>query len=128
MEDIFDYAVDEARKYAAGGVDALICENHGDIPFLRPNDIGQETAAAMAVMADRVKRETGLTIGLNVLGNGAMIAIAIAKAAGRHGQSLCNFRRRNYDRSGVRQKSTADYQPGNGAGHDERIRAGRFGR
>jgi membrane complex biogenesis BtpA family protein len=82
MEDLIDYAVEEGRRYAAGGVDALILENHGDIPFLRPNDIGQETAAAMAVMADRVRRETGHTLGINVLGNGALTAIAIAKAAG----------------------------------------------
>jgi len=36
----------------------------------------------MAVMADRVRRESGLPVGINVLANGALPALAIAKAAG----------------------------------------------
>lgn len=82
MTAIYDYAVREAERYAAGGMDGLIVENHGDIPFLRPGDIGQETAAAMAVMAERVRREVGLPVGINVLANGGMTATAVAKAAG----------------------------------------------
>jgi membrane complex biogenesis BtpA family protein len=79
---IYDQAVADSRYYAAGGFDGLIIENHGDIPFLKPQDIGHETAATMAVMAERVRREVGLPIGINVLANGALTAIAIAKAAG----------------------------------------------
>ena len=82
MEELYSYALEEARRYAAGGVNALILENHGDIPFLKPGDIGQETAAAMAVMAELIRKETGLTIGINILANGAVTAIAVAKAAG----------------------------------------------
>ena len=82
MEELYFYALEEARRYAAGGVNALILENHGDIPFLKPGDIGQETAAAMAVMAELIRKETGLTIGINVLANGALTDIAVAKAAG----------------------------------------------
>lgn len=82
MAELYAYALEEGRRYAAGGVNALILENHGDIPFLKPGDIGQETAAAMAVMAELVRRETGLPIGINVLANGALTAIAVAKAAG----------------------------------------------
>ena len=82
MAEITDYALSEARAYAAGGVDGLIVENHGDIPFLKPDAIGPETAAAMAVMADAVRREVGLPVGINVLANGALTALAVAKAAG----------------------------------------------
>ena len=82
MEALYDYAVREAERYAAGGMDGVIVENHGDIPFLRPGDIGQETAACMAVAADRVSRAVGVPVGINVLANGGMTATAVAKAAG----------------------------------------------
>ena len=82
VETIYRYACDEAERYGAGGVDALIVENHGDIPFAKPDELGPETAACMAVMADRVRRVSGLPIGINVLANGAVAAIAVAKASG----------------------------------------------
>jgi len=82
VDALYDVAVREAERYAAGGLDGVIVENHGDIPFLRPGDIGQETAAAMAVMADRVRTAVGLPVGVNVLANGGLTATAVAKAAG----------------------------------------------
>jgi len=82
MTEIVDFAVAEAERYRAGGVDGLIVENHGDIPFSKPEHLGPETAAAMAVMTDAVRRASGLTIGVNVLANGAIQALAVAKAAG----------------------------------------------
>ncbi len=82
MEELTGFAVEEARRYQAGGVDGLIVENHGDIPFSKPEHLGPETAACMAVMTDAVRRATGLPVGVNVLANGALPALAVAKAAG----------------------------------------------
>jgi membrane complex biogenesis BtpA family protein len=82
MQEIVDFAVAEATRYRDGGVDGLIVENHGDIPFAKPEHLGPETAAAMAVMTDAVRRASGLTVGVNVLANGAIQALAVAKAAG----------------------------------------------
>ncbi|MET0969446.1 MAG: BtpA/SgcQ family protein [Tardiphaga sp.] len=82
VSDIYDFACAEAARYRAGGVDGLIVENHGDIPFAKPDELGPETAACMAVMADRVRRESGLPIGINVLANGAVQGLAVAKASG----------------------------------------------
>ena len=82
MAETMAAALADARAYAAGGVDGLIVENHGDIPFAKPQDLGPETAAAMAVIADAVRRETRLPIGINVLANAPMQALAVAKAAG----------------------------------------------
>jgi membrane complex biogenesis BtpA family protein len=82
IEEIYDRALIDARCYAAAGFDGLIVENHGDIPFLKPEELGPETAAAMAVMAERVRRDVRLPVGINVLANGAIHAIAVAKAAG----------------------------------------------
>ncbi|MEX2502995.1 MAG: BtpA/SgcQ family protein [Trueperaceae bacterium] len=45
MDALIDHAVREARAYAAGGVHGLIVENHGDIPFAKPDRLGPETDA-----------------------------------------------------------------------------------
>ncbi len=82
MDSITAYAVEEARRYEAGGLDGLIVENHGDIPFSKPGLLGPETAACMAVMTDAVRRASRLSVGVNVLANGAVQALAVAKAAG----------------------------------------------
>ena len=81
-ERIYGQALEEAKRYARGGVHGLIVENHGDIPFSKPQDIGRETAAMMAVMADRVRREVDLPVGINVLANDALTALAVATASG----------------------------------------------
>lgn len=81
IEQILDTALTDARAYAAGGIHGLIVENHGDIPFSKPEHIGPETAAAMAVIADRIREQVALPVGINVLANGAIAALAVAKAA-----------------------------------------------
>lgn len=82
VEAIYERALSDAHAYAEAGFDGLIVENHGDIPFAKPEDIGPETAAHMAVAADRVRQATGLPLGINVLANAALHAVAIASAAG----------------------------------------------
>ncbi len=82
MEAITGEALAEAKRYRDGGVDGLIVENHGDIPFAKPEELGPETAACMAVIADAVRRASGVPIGVNVLANGAIAGLAVAKAAG----------------------------------------------
>ncbi|MER8594097.1 BtpA/SgcQ family protein [Mesorhizobium sp. M1182] len=82
IEAIYQRGLDDAKAYLDGGCDGVIVENHGDIPFARPDDIGPETAAYMAVVSDRIRRELGRPIGINVLANAAIPALAIASAAG----------------------------------------------
>jgi len=82
VEAIYQRGLDDARSYLDGGCDGVIVENHGDIPFAKPDDIGPETAAYMAVVSDRIRRELGRPIGINVLANAAIPALAIASAAG----------------------------------------------
>ena len=82
MASIIERATADAASYAAAGIDGLIVENHGDIPFLKPDALGPETAAAMAIVTEKVRTRTGLPIGINVLANGAKVALAVAKAAG----------------------------------------------
>jgi len=82
LEGLVASALEDARRYARGGVHGLIVENHGDIPFAKPDDLGPETAAVMAVVTDRLRREVGLPLGVNVLANGARHALAVAQAGG----------------------------------------------
>jgi hypothetical protein len=41
---IYAAALADAVAYAKGGVDGLIIENHGDVPFSKPDAIGPETS------------------------------------------------------------------------------------
>jgi membrane complex biogenesis BtpA family protein len=82
VEAIYDRSLLDAEAYVAGGIDGLIIENHGDIPFLKAEALGPETAAVMAVVTDRVRRSFGVPLGINVLANAPMQALAVAKAGG----------------------------------------------
>ncbi|CAM5774669.1 sgc region protein SgcQ [Labrys miyagiensis] len=82
IEAIYQRGLDDAKAYLHGGCDGVIVENHGDIPFAKPDDIGPETSAYMSVISDRIRREIGRPIGINVLANAAIPALSIASAAG----------------------------------------------
>ncbi|MGA1804007.1 BtpA/SgcQ family protein [Rhizobium sp. HT1-10] len=82
VETIYQRGLDDAKAYLHGGCDGVIVENHGDIPFAKPDDIGPETSAYMSVVSDRIRRELGRPIGINVLANASIPALSIASAAG----------------------------------------------
>jgi len=79
---IIDRALRDAENYILGGVHGLIVENHGDIPFSKPEDIGPETPAFMAVITEKVRERFGVPLGINVLANAALPAFATALAGG----------------------------------------------
>ncbi len=82
LDLIYDAAMRDAEALIEGGMHGLIVENHGDIPFSKPDDIGPETSAFMSVVTDRIARATGIPMGINVLANAPIPAFAIAMAAG----------------------------------------------
>ncbi|MGP9804872.1 BtpA/SgcQ family protein [Paracoccus sp. NSM] len=82
MDAIYDTCMRDAERLAQGGMHGLIVENHGDIPFSKPEDIGPETPAFLSVVTDRIKRAFGLPIGINVLANAPLPALATAVAGG----------------------------------------------
>ena len=82
VETIYETCLSDARAYIEGGMNGLIIENHGDVPFLKPDDIGPETAGFLAVATDRVLRATGVPVGVNVLANAPVHAFAVAAASG----------------------------------------------
>jgi membrane complex biogenesis BtpA family protein len=79
IEQIAQYAVSEARVLDDAGFDAVIMENFGDAPF-HAEHVEPHTVAAMTVVAQAVRRDVELPLGINVLRNDVMAALAIAAA------------------------------------------------
>lgn len=82
MSDIYDACMRDAQALIEGGMHGLIVENHGDIPFSKPEDIGPETTGFLAVVTDRIKSNFDVPIGVNVLANAPIPALAVATASG----------------------------------------------
>ncbi|MCM2502707.1 BtpA/SgcQ family protein [Aureimonas altamirensis] len=81
VEALYERGLADARAYLDNGCHGVIVENHGDVPFAKPDDIGPETSAVMAVVADRIRRALRRPMGINVLANAAIPALAIATAS-----------------------------------------------
>jgi membrane complex biogenesis BtpA family protein len=81
MQEVIDLALRDAQALTAGGMDAIIVENFGDIPFY-PQRVPAETVAAIAVAVSEVKHATTLPVGVNVLRNDAASGLGICAATG----------------------------------------------
>jgi membrane complex biogenesis BtpA family protein len=81
-------AAREAELLTRAGFEGIILENFGDAPFYK-DKVPAETIASIAVIAAAVREVTRLPIGINVLRNDAMAALAIAASTG------CQFIRVN---------------------------------
>jgi membrane complex biogenesis BtpA family protein len=73
--------VAEARLYQDAGFTAVALENMHDRPYLK-GGVGPEITAAMAVLAQEVRRATGLPLGIQVLAGANREALASAHASG----------------------------------------------
>ena len=81
MDEIREWVVRDAETLVAGGVDGLMLENFGDTPFY-PARVPAHTVAAMAVLARDVRTRFDVPLGINVLRNDGLSALAIAAAVG----------------------------------------------
>lgn len=82
LKEIYGAAADDARTLAQGGIDGIMIENAGDMPFARPDDIGFETVAFLTAACDAVRAVVDTPIGLTCVANGAIPGLAVAKAVG----------------------------------------------
>ncbi len=80
-EHLHDAAARDARRLAAGGVDAVMVENFGDAPY-HPDDVPEHAVAEMTALARTVGEAADLPVGVNVLRNDGPAAVAVAAAAG----------------------------------------------
>ncbi len=74
-------AVSEAKTLEKAGFDSLMIENFGDTPFSKDR-VAPETVASMTVIAHAVRDAVKIPIGINVLRNDAVSALAIASVVG----------------------------------------------
>ena len=80
-QEVIEAACADAATLVAGGVDGLILENFGDTPFF-PRRVPALTVAHLTVLAVELKRQFRIPLGLNVLRNDGLSALAIASASG----------------------------------------------
>ncbi len=78
---VVERARGEAAALAAAGFDGLLVENFQDVPFY-PDRAPPETIAAMAVAVREVTRAVSLPVGVNLLRNDSLGALAVATASG----------------------------------------------
>jgi len=81
FQQIVDRVLEDAWALHAAGLDALLLENFGDVPFYGQR-VPAETVAAMAVLAREVRATVPLPLGINVLRNDAAAALAVAAVTG----------------------------------------------
>lgn len=79
VEAILEWVLEDAGALANGGIDGLMLENFGDIPFY-PRRVPAHTVAFMTAIGREIKRRFDLPLGINVLRNDAESAVAIASA------------------------------------------------
>ena len=81
LDSVVDFAQRDTEALAGGGVDAVIFENFGDVPFLS-GPVPPETIAAMAVVIESVASSVEVIFGVNVLRNDPIAALGLAYATG----------------------------------------------
>ncbi len=81
VDELTESAVREAEAYRAGGVDGVMIENMHDLPYLK-GAVGPEVVAALSVIGQAVKAESGLPVGIQILAAANIESMAVAHAAG----------------------------------------------
>ncbi len=80
IDDVVATAASDARTLVGAGFPALIVENFGDAPFYA-DSVPPETVAAMTRAVHEVA-ELGVPVGVNILRNDALAALAVAAVTG----------------------------------------------
>ncbi len=81
LTEIHDHVGRDVQALAEGGVNGLMMENFGDVPFY-PDRVPAHVLAHMTALACAVRAQTDLPLGINVLRNDGRSALAIAHAVG----------------------------------------------
>jgi membrane complex biogenesis BtpA family protein len=81
LDGLLAAAITDARALTRAGFDGLMIENFGDSPFFA-DDVPKITIAAMTRAVSAVAGEVDVPIGVNVLRNDAIGALAVAAATG----------------------------------------------
>ena len=81
LDAIRRHVLNDAKALKAGGVHGLMLENFGDVPFFA-DTVPAHTLTHMTALALAVREAVDLPLGINVLRNDGLAALAIAHAVG----------------------------------------------
>jgi hypothetical protein len=81
LKAVIDRAEQEAVALASGGVDGIIVENFFDAPFTKGR-VDPAVVSAMTMVIQRVMNLVAIPVGINVLRNDSLSALAIASCVG----------------------------------------------
>ena len=81
IDEVRERVLRDAAALADGGADGIFLENFGDVPFF-PDRVPAVTIAHLTLLAERLRSQTKLPLGINVLRNDGRSALAIASAVG----------------------------------------------
>ena len=81
LKSVLNRAKMEAGILQDGGAHGIIVENFGDAPY-RIGRVEPETVAAMTLAVEQVRAAVSLPVGINMLRNDAISALAVALATG----------------------------------------------
>jgi uncharacterized protein len=79
LDQVVEAAVADARALEEAGLDGVVVENFGDVPFFAER-VPPETVAAMAVALTAIGAATRFPLGANVLRNDARAALGLCAA------------------------------------------------
>lgn len=79
LNAVIDAALVDANALEQGGVDGIMIENFFDAPFWKDH-VPPETVASMARVISTIRQKTKIPLGVNVLRNDGISALAIAAA------------------------------------------------
>jgi uncharacterized protein len=83
VRDIAVRALEDARAFIDGGVDVLLIENAGDVPYRRPELIGPETVASLTAVGVHIREALpDVPMGVIIVAHAVQQSIAVAKALG----------------------------------------------
>ncbi len=77
MNHVMKSGLRDARSLEQGGIDAVLVENYGDMPF--SIKVSKETVAAMTMVCCEIKKILDVPVGVNVLRNDWEAALGLAK-------------------------------------------------
>jgi uncharacterized protein len=89
IDAIIDHARRDAEALLAGGVNGLMVENMWDLPYYVGADVQVQAMTCQAVAARAIVEMAHVPVGINVVHNGGVVALAIAVAAGAAFMRVC---------------------------------------
>lgn len=79
LDQVLITALTDVETLTQNGVDAIMIENFGDVPFYKA-DVAPHTIALMTLLAHEIRQQTHKPLGINVLRNDVRAALGIALA------------------------------------------------